>query len=84
MDYRQMIETMTPEIYQRLKTAVELGKWPDGRRLTAAQREQSLQAIIAWGEQHLPPGERVGFIDRGHKEGDICDDPAPEPISWKD
>ena len=30
MDIEQIIDSMTPEVYQRLATAVELGKWPDG------------------------------------------------------
>ncbi|VDZ83600.1 Protein of uncharacterised function (DUF1315) [Kluyvera intermedia] len=34
MSIEQMIDNMTPEIYQRLVTAVELGKWPDGVALT--------------------------------------------------
>ena len=41
MDYQHTIETMSREVYQRLKLAVELGKWPDGRRLTARQRDFS-------------------------------------------
>ena len=79
-----MIEAMTPDVYQRLKTAVELGKWPDGRALTPAQRQETLQAVIAWGEHHLPPEDRVGYIDRGHKSGQVCDDGAPEPLNWKE
>ncbi|MBN7797991.1 YeaC family protein [Parahaliea mediterranea] len=84
MDYRQLIDSMTPEVYRDLKRAVELGKWPDGRRLTPEQREHCLQAVIAWGQRNLPEGERVGYIDRGHKAGEVCDDPAPQPLSWRD
>ena len=51
--------------------------------LTPEQRQTSLRAVIAWGEQHLPEEQRVGYIDKGHKEGDSCDDPAPEPLNWK-
>lgn len=84
MDYQQMIDSMTPQIYQSLRRAVELGKWPDGRPVTPEQREHAMQAVIAWGEQHLPPEERIGFIDKGHKAGDVCDDdPAETPLSWK-
>ena len=79
-----MIEAMTPDMYQRLKTAVELGKWPDGRRLTPEQRQHSLQAVIAWGEKYLPESERVGYIDKGRKGGEVCDDPGAEPINWKE
>ncbi len=78
-----MIETMTPEIYQNLRRAVELGKWPDGRAVTPEQRESALQAVIAWGKRHLPREQQVGFIDKGHKEGDSCDDPTETPLSWK-
>jgi hypothetical protein len=41
-----------------------------------------MQAVIAWGEQHLPPEQRVGFIDKGHKAGDSCDE--PQPLNWQD
>ena len=83
MDYRQLIESMTPEIYRSLRRAVELGKWPDGRLLSPEQRGESLQALIAWGELHLPESERIGFIDRGHKAGEMCDDPAETTLKWK-
>lgn len=84
MDYQQMIDNMSPEIYQSLKRSVEVGKWPDGKTLTPGQRQNAMQAIIAWGEKHLPEAERVGFIDKGHKEGDSCDDPLETTLNWKE
>lgn len=83
MNYLEMIDSMTPDIYRALKQAVEIGKWPDGSVLTAPQRENAMQAVIAWGEKHLPADERVGYIDKGPKEGDQCDDPDPELLNWK-
>ena len=83
MDYQQMIETMTPEMYRNLRRAVELGKWPDGQALSPEQKQNAMQAVIAWGERHLPEAERVGYIDKGHKAGDSCDDPAETPLNWK-
>ncbi|AQA18547.1 hypothetical protein BST95_10190 [Halioglobus japonicus] len=83
MNYQQLIENMTPEIYTSLRKAVELGKWPDGKPVTPEQREHAMQAIIAWGEQHLPAEQRIGYIDKGHKEGDNCDDPVETPLNWK-
>ncbi len=38
MSVDQIVNSMTPEIYQRLVTAVELGKWPDGVALTPEQK----------------------------------------------
>ncbi len=84
MDYQQAIETMTPEIYQRLLRAVELGKWPDGKLLTDEQRTHSMQAIIAWGERHLSERERVGFIQKKEKAGEQCDTPPETPLKWRD
>ena len=50
MDYLNLIENMTPEIYSSLKRSVEIGKWPDGRPVTPVQRNEALQAVIAWGK----------------------------------
>ena len=83
MDYQQMIESMTPEQYRSLRRALELGKWPDGQKLTPEQRENAMQAVIAWGEHHLPETERVGYIDKGQKAGDSCDNPTETPLNWK-
>lgn len=61
--YAQMIDQITPEIYQNLKRSVELGKWPNGLTLTKEQKENCLQAIIAWEIKNLPENQRTGFID---------------------
>ena len=91
MDFQRLIANITPEIYASLKRAVEIGRWPDGRRLSDEQRELSLQAVIAWEMQHLPETERTGYIDRGSKaEGELCDDDhdhahgedAEQPLKW--
>ena len=84
MDYQQLIETMSPEIYQSLIRALELGKWPDGKPLTREQRQNTMQAVIAWGERYLSERERVGFIDNKQKAGDSCDDPQETTLTWKE
>ncbi|OAT18052.1 YeaC family protein [Buttiauxella gaviniae ATCC 51604] len=52
MNLDEMLEAMTPEVYQRLVTAVELGKWPDGVALTPDQKENSLQLVMMWQTRH--------------------------------
>lgn len=87
MEYQHAIESMSPEVYRRLLRAVELGRWPDGKPLNPAQRESAMQAVIAWGEHHLPVQERVGFIDRGQKAGEHCGDPGAgdtSPLTWRE
>lgn len=60
--FKDMIENITPDIYQNLKLAVEIGKFPDGRRLSDEQKELILQAMIAWEVQNLPEEERTGYM----------------------
>ena len=83
MDYLQLIDTMSPEIYQNLVRSVELGRWPDGKRLTPEQRANALQAIIAWGERNLAERNRVGYIEKKQKSGDQWETPTETPLSWK-
>lgn len=91
MNFKQLIGEITPEIHRNLKRAVEIGKWPDGRALTAEQRELSMQAVIAYELQHVDERERTGYIDRGSKaEGEVCDDEprvdpnAEQPVRWRE
>ncbi len=85
MNYLELIESMTPEVYESLKRAVELGKWPDGRRLSAEQREECLQAIIAWGNLNLPEEQRVGYMSQRCKSADSAaaeSSAAAAPRHW--
>ncbi|EPO8809914.1 YeaC family protein, partial [Acinetobacter baumannii] len=75
MNIEQMLSVLNPEIVERLKTAVEIGKWPNGVALTKEQRETCMQAVIAWELKNLPEEQRSGYIDRGTKEeGEVCED----------
>ena len=82
MNYDTLINSMSPEIYRSLRRAMELGRWPDGKPLSAEQRGTVMEALIAWGAQHLPEEQRIGYIDRGHKAGEVCDDPDTTTIKW--
>ncbi|AIA71151.1 conserved hypothetical protein [Pectobacterium atrosepticum SCRI1043] len=59
MELNDLIDVMTPEIYQRLVTAVELGKWPDGVALTAEQKENCLQMVMMWQARHNEQAEHM-------------------------
>lgn len=52
-----MIDTMPESIYQKLKIAVETGKWADGNPLSQQQRENCLQAVMAWQAKHAQNDE---------------------------
>lgn len=60
--FLEMIQNITPDIYLNLKQSLEIGKWPDGRKLTDEQKELTMQAMIAWEIQNLPEEERTGYM----------------------
>ncbi|HEJ8020007.1 YeaC family protein [Serratia marcescens] len=74
MDVKDLIAAMTPEIYQRLVQAVELGKWPDGVALTPEQKENSLQAVMLWQSmnnvdpQHMSIGTNGQIVMKSKQE----------------
>lgn len=83
-NYHDQIQSMPVETYQNLKRSVEIGRWPDGTTLSPQQRQNAMQAIIAWGQVHLPESEQLGYINKAGKEGDQCDEPVETTLMWKD
>jgi len=91
-----LLDSITPEIHENLKTAVETGRWANGDRLTPEQLEHSLQAIIAYEARCVPEQQRVGFIDTtglqkshcdtpGHSHAEPCaTDTQEQVLVWKD
>ncbi|MGQ9425179.1 YeaC family protein [Gilvimarinus sp. F26214L] len=85
MNFEELSQNLDPDVYQRLKTAIELGKWPNGEVLSPHQKEITMQAIIAYEVKNLPPEERTGYIHAadktacGHDDGD---EDAQAPVRW--
>ncbi len=61
-NFAEVASTISAEVYESFKLAVEIGKWSDGRKLTDEQRELSLQAVIAWEIQNLPEDQHTGYM----------------------
>ncbi|MAH74165.1 MAG: hypothetical protein CBC09_09375 [Cellvibrionales bacterium TMED49] len=61
MKFRNLARSLTPEVYQTFKRAVEIGRWPDGSGLSVDQKEICIQAIIEF-ESDIPESQRTGFI----------------------
>ena len=84
----ELLDNITPAIYENLKRAVELGKWPNGDGISAEQRQLCLQAVIAYETKHLPPEQHSGYIPPkehthcGSTRGEVADDPA-QPLNFK-
>jgi len=84
MDLETLLSELNPERYQVLKRCVELGKWPDGRRLSSDEQGTALQVLIRWEARHKPPEERIGYIppvnesDCDHDHDDHTESALPE------
>lgn len=71
--FTELIQSITPEIYKTLKLAMEVGKWGDGTKMTAEQKDLTMQAMIIWEQKNLPEEERTGYLG-----GDQCAAQAKE------
>jgi len=75
-----LIEGITPEIYAKLKTAIELGKWENGQPLSSQQIDHCLQAVIAYEHNKVPVDERTGYISPKAAKQSTCE-PGIETIA---
>lgn len=87
MDFKQLLESITPEVYENLKTAIELGKWANGQALTQEQKELCMQAVIAYEHNHVPEDQRTGYIPpKPHSHcggsGDVAEPEDEKPLKW--
>ena len=48
MNVDMLVQSMTEETYEKLRLAVETGKWPDGRPLNDEQLSSSMQAVMLY------------------------------------
>jgi hypothetical protein len=59
MDINQLLAAMTPDVYQRILTAVETGKWLDGSTLTPSLRDNAMQAVMLYQSRHNIDAEHM-------------------------
>ena len=73
--FTKQAQSLDEQAYQALKGALELGKWPNGERLSAAQKELCMETIISYEARHLPEDQRTGYIPPGCKsqQADVID-----------
>lgn len=87
MNIDEVLKIMTPELYQGFKRAIELGKWPDGRKLSQEQLATCMQSVIAYELRNLPPEERTGYVPPKSSacdtEHDHAADDEPQPLNWQ-
>lgn len=48
MNYQDVIDNLDQQTITKLQTAVELGRWENGEKLTQEQRDNAMQAVMLW------------------------------------
>lgn len=92
--FQALIESITPDIHENLKKAIETGRWENGNKLNQEQVEYCLQAVIAYEARNISEEQRVGYIDKSglqdkkgqghhHEEGGSCAS-KPSSMTWVD
>ncbi len=52
MQYQHFVDNLDAETIAKLQTAVEIGRWENGDKLTDKQRESAMQAVMLWQANH--------------------------------
>ncbi|WP_299792260.1 YeaC family protein [uncultured Shewanella sp.] len=64
-DINKMIDEMPHEVYERLVSGVELGKWEDGTVLTQEQRDSTLQLVMLYQARRLDQSDHFTINREG-------------------
>ncbi len=84
MKFEELAQQLDPEIYQRFKQALALGKWPDGRGLTAEQKEICMQSVMLYEAKHgVAESDRLGYVDKRRKQSSCGSDDNPDADTIK-
>jgi len=82
MNIDEICSKLNPEIVERFQRAIETGYWPDGKKLTAEQKDTCMQAVIAYEHKNLPEDQRTGYVP---PKEDPCatGDKIEQVLKWK-
>jgi len=65
MDIIQLVDTMSEEMYLRLKCAAETGRWPEGTVVDKEQQLSALQITMAYQSKHLNSDQTLSIGPKG-------------------
>ena len=65
MNIDALLAAMTPDVYARLRQAVETGKWPDGTVLSEGQRDSCMQAVLLYQSKIEKSSEHMTINAQG-------------------
>lgn len=83
MSFDQVAADLSAEVYEQFKLAIELGRWPDGKKLSDQQKQICLEAVLRYEQKNLPPEQRTGYIPP-KKQTDCAPPEQEQTIRWKE
>jgi hypothetical protein len=66
MDIIKLVDSLSPDMYLRLKSAVETGKWPEGTEVDQPQRESAMHIVMAYQARVLKSDDIMTVGADGH------------------
>jgi len=74
MNLASLLSAMSPDVYERLRSAVETGKWPDGTVLNEEQRAKCMQAVLLYqskvqkSTEHMTVNEQGDIVHKSKRD----------------
>jgi uncharacterized protein YeaC (DUF1315 family) len=65
MNIEVLLNSMTPEVYERLRQSVETGKWLDGTPLSEEQKASCMQAVMLYQAKIEKSSEHMTVNESG-------------------
>ena len=83
MTLEELVSKMDAQMYQVIKKAIELGKWPNGDLLDLELKKMCMQAMLVYEHQNHDDSEKTGFLSdqcQSKKEASVT--PDEHPLKW--
>ncbi|MGO2011893.1 MAG: YeaC family protein [Pseudoalteromonas sp.] len=65
MNIDNLVNTITPELFERLQYGAATGKWPDGTVLSDTQKEQTVQLVMLYQAKKAKTNEQFTIGENG-------------------
>ena len=62
MQYSQAVENLSQDMIDKLISAIEVGRWENGDKLTQEQTESAMQAVILWQAKNVDNPDFEPFV----------------------
>ena len=62
MDYSQAVGNLNQDVINKLRTAIEIGRWESGDKVTQEQLDTAMQAVMFWQSRHAENSDSEPFV----------------------